>query len=55
MQAMASYLFTGGKLYDRNVHGTADTTPQSRDERWSPDSFSTHKHTERSSTAAQTY
>lgn len=55
MQAMASYHFTRGKLYDRNVCGTADTTPQNRDERCPPDSFSTHKHTERSSTGTQTY
>lgn len=33
MQAMASYGFSGGKLYDRNVCGTADTAPQNRDER----------------------
>lgn len=55
MQAMASYHFTGGKLYDRHVCGTADTTPQNRDEAWPPDSFSTHKHTERSSRGAQTH
>lgn len=47
---MVSNHFTGGKLCDRNVRGTADTTPQNRDETWPPDSFSPHKHTESSDT-----
>lgn len=55
MQAMASQHFAGGKLCDRNVCSTADTTPQNRDERCPPDSLSTHKHTQSSSTGAQTH
>lgn len=55
MQATDFYHFPGGKLSDRNLCGTADTTPQNIDETWPLDSFSTHKHTERSSTGAQTH
>lgn len=46
MEIMASYYFTGGQLYDRNICGIADTIPQNRDERCPPDPFSTHKHRE---------
>lgn len=55
LQTMASYHFTGGKHYDRNVCGTTDATPPNSAETRPPGLFSMHKHTERSSRRAQTH
>lgn len=52
---MASFHFTAGKHYSRNICGTTDAIQQNSTERWPPDFFSMREHTERSSTGAQTH